>query len=61
MPPIERLVVSVPEAAQMMGVSTSTAYRLARENQIPVIRIGSSVRVNLRQLERWIEEHTSAA
>lgn len=58
---VERLVVSVSEAAQMLGVSPSTAYRLARENRIPVIRIGSSVRVNLRQLEKWIEEHTEAA
>ena len=58
---IERLVISVSEAAKILGVSNSTAYRLARENRIPVIRIGSSVRVNLRQLEKWIEEHTNAA
>lgn len=58
---IDRLLISVAEAAKIMGVSTSTAYRLARENRIPVIRIGSSVRVNLRQLEKWIEEHTDHA
>lgn len=55
---IERLVISIPEAAKLLGVSVSTAYRLARENRIPVIRIGASVRVNLRQLEAWISAHT---
>lgn len=58
---IERLVISIPEAAKVLGISTSSAYRLARDNRIPVIRIGTSVRVNLRQLEKWVEENTNAA
>lgn len=29
---IERLIVSIPEAAEILNVSVSTAYRLAREN-----------------------------
>lgn len=57
----DRLLISIREAAAILGVSPSTAYRLARENRIPVIRIGASVRVNRRQLEAWIEAHTEAA
>ncbi len=54
----ERLIITIREAAEMLGLSESTVYRLARENRIPVVRIGSSVGVNRRQLEAWIEAHT---
>lgn len=57
----ERLLISVREAATLLGISESTAYRLAREDRIPVVRIGASVKVNRRQLELWIEQHTGRA
>lgn len=57
----DRLIITIREAAEMLGLSESTVYRLARENRIPVVRIGSSVRVNRRQLEQWIDSHTEAA
>jgi excisionase family DNA binding protein len=53
-----RLLLTIGEAAELLGLSESTVYRLARENKIPVVRIGASVRVNRRQLEEWIEKHT---
>lgn len=58
---IPRRLISITEAAELLGVSQSTAYRLARENRIPVIRIGKAVRVNLQRLEAWIEEQTDHA
>ena len=54
----ERLIITIREASELMGLSESTVYRLARENKIPVVRIGASVRVNRRQLVAWIEAHT---
>lgn len=57
----ERLIITIREAAELLGLSESTVYRLARENRIPVVRIGASVRVNRRHLEAWIEAHTEAA
>jgi excisionase family DNA binding protein len=57
----DRLIITIAEAAQLLGLSESTVYRLARENKIPVVRIGASVRVNRRQLEQWIDSHTEAA
>lgn len=50
----DRLIITIREAAELMGLSDSTVYRLARENKIPVVRIGSSVRVNLRRLRRTL-------
>ena len=57
----DRLIITIREAAQLLGLSESTVYRLARENKIPVVRIGASVRVNRRQLVEWIENNTEAA
>ena len=37
---IERLVLTVEEAGEMLGVSRGTAYMLANTGGIPAIRIG---------------------
>jgi excisionase family DNA binding protein len=57
----DRLLITIREAAELLGLSESTVYRLAREDRIPVVRIGASVRINRRHLETWIESHTEAA
>jgi excisionase family DNA binding protein len=57
----DRLIITIREAAELLGLSESTVYRLARENKIPVVRIGASVRVNRRHLVEWIERNTEAA
>jgi excisionase family DNA binding protein len=36
----EKRVISVPEAAQLLGVSRSLAFRMARNGQLPAIRLG---------------------
>lgn len=39
LPLLERLAVSVPEAAALIGVSTSTYYREAAAGRLPLVRI----------------------
>ena len=46
--------VSVPEAAETLGVNAATLYRLARQNRVPHIRVGRTVRVNLTALEEFL-------
>jgi excisionase family DNA binding protein len=41
----ERPTLSVPEAAELLGVSRSAAYEAAKRGQIPCITIGRSRRV----------------
>lgn len=36
----EPLAVSIEEAAALIGVSRNTAYALAREGKLPVVKIG---------------------
>lgn len=53
----EGLTYSIPQAAKMLGVSTSTAYALSRHADFPAFRISPNrVVVSRAGLERWIEE-----
>jgi excisionase family DNA binding protein len=53
-PPDAPLLLRVSEAAKLLGVSRSKTYELVASGQVPVVRIGRSVRVVRRELEQWI-------
>jgi excisionase family DNA binding protein len=59
-PPVndERLLLDVVEAAGLLGISRTLAYRLAREGRIPTIRLGTRLKVSQRALVTWIEQET---
>jgi excisionase family DNA binding protein len=48
--------LKVPEVAQLLRIARSRAYELVGEGEIPSVRIGRSVRVSRKELERWLEE-----
>jgi excisionase family DNA binding protein len=48
--------LKVPEVAEVLRIARSRAYELVGEGEIPSVRIGRSVRVSRRELERWLEE-----
>ena len=48
--------LKVPEVARIIRVARSRAYELVAEGEIPSIRIGRSVRVSRRELDKWLEE-----
>jgi excisionase family DNA binding protein len=54
--------LKVPEVARIIRVARSRAYELVAEGEIPSVRIGRSVRVSRRELDKWLEEqrHPSA-
>ena len=48
-------LVPVARAADLLGVSRSTAYELARTNQLPgVTKLGSRFVVRTAVLSRWL-------
>jgi excisionase family DNA binding protein len=51
---MKKLTISVPEAAQLLGVSRMTAYSAVREGTIPSLRIGRRVLVPRVALERLL-------
>ena len=49
-------LVPVARAADLLGVSRSTAYELARTNQLPgVIKLGPRFVVRTAVLSRWLD------
>jgi excisionase family DNA binding protein len=56
----EKLLLSVPEAAEMLGISRSHLYQLIQLGKLPVVRLGASVRIPRVWLERYIEDSVQA-
>ncbi|MBY8858594.1 helix-turn-helix domain-containing protein [Nocardia sp. CA2R105] len=56
---LERLLneptVSVPDAAQLLGVGRSTMYAAAHSDEIPAVRIGNRVRIPTIWLRRLLQ------
>lgn len=47
--------LKVPEVATVLRIARSRAYELVAGGEIPSVRIGRSVRVSRRDLDRWLE------
>ena len=54
--PGTKLTLSVREAADMIGISKPTMYRLIRNNEIPVIHIGRKNLITRQALLDWLSE-----
>jgi excisionase family DNA binding protein len=52
--PLERPTMSVEEAGQLLGVSRCSAYRAANTGQLPVIKVGKSLRVPSAAVRRML-------
>ena len=53
---VSPLLVSAPELAKLLQVSTRTLWRLQSAGQIPPpVRLGGSTRWRLDEVRRWIE------
>lgn len=50
-----REYLKVPEVAEMLQIARSRAYELVGNGEIPSVRIGRSLRVSRKELERWLE------
>lgn len=51
--------VSVPNAGRILGIGRSTAYRLAREGSLPVLKLGRKLRVPRAALEEMLRQPES--
>jgi len=55
----EKLAYRVNEAAEAIGISRAKAYELIAAGVIPSVRVGSSLRVPVAALTKWIESSTT--
>ena len=58
--PPTRMLLRVREAADLLGLSRATLYNmLAAGTDIPVVRIGRSVRIPMVELQNWVAQQTA--
>lgn len=48
--PPTRLTLSIAEAAELVGISRTTAYELAQSGELPTVRLGRRILVPVNQL-----------
>lgn len=51
-------LLRVAEASKLMSLSRTKVYEMAEKGEIPVIRIGTAIRIPRKKLMLWIEERT---
>ena len=56
MTPAEPVAVNMTQAAQLLGVSRPTLYRLAKLPGFPVIHLGGCTRVLVDDLRGWARQ-----
>ena len=56
---MEKLVYSISEAADILGISKSYAYELARKGVIPVLELGKKRVVPKEKFIMWINGNSN--
>jgi excisionase family DNA binding protein len=59
--PCEPELLRVSDAAKLLSMSKSKVYEMAEKGEVPVVRIGTSVRIPRRKLLAWVEERTATS
>ena len=55
------LLISIPRAAKLLGISRAAAYRFASAGELPIKRLGRRVYVVSAKLREFIEMDGEAA
>ncbi len=53
---MDKLLLKPMEAAEMIGVGRSRIYELLSSNSLESIKIGRSIRISFRALNKWVEQ-----
>lgn len=56
----QQLLLKVPQAAAMLGISRTKLYELISRKEIRVCRIDRSVRISVETLENWVRAQVSS-
>ncbi len=55
------MLLTASEAARMLKIGRTKVYEMLATSELPVVRIGTAVRVPFKALVDWIDRHTSTA
>ena len=56
----QRLLLGIPEAAEMLGISPWTVRKLIRRGALPCVHIGRRVLVEVREVDEFITRNRDA-
>jgi len=59
-PSLQRLL-TVPQVAEILGVSRGTVYVYVNTDGLPILRIGGNIRVRAASLQKWLEKKEQAS
>lgn len=54
-------LLTVEEVAEMLGYSAGTVYNKVSRKEIPVVRMGRTIRFRLSAIRDWLEAQETAA
>ena len=54
-----KMVMSVPAAAKILGISETKMYQLCKSSGFPTVKIGKRILVSSKGLERWIDQQAA--
>lgn len=57
--PVRHLLVSIPEAAEMLCVCRTSIYQLIWKDELTAVHIGRSVRLAVEQLEQFVSDRVA--
>lgn len=52
----EKMTYTVTEMAQVLKIGKNKAYELVKTEGFPVVYIGSTIRIPIKALNRWLNE-----
>jgi len=58
---VDRDLLTIPEACQLLNVSHPTVYRWIRAGELPMVKFGRLTRVRKADVEAFIAAHTERA
>ena len=57
----ERLTLTVEQAGELLGISRSLAYEMARTGRLPILRFGKRIVVPKKAIENMLQSSVPAA
>ena len=57
----DKILISVTEASQLLGLSRPTVYRLINSGDFPVVRVFKRTMINRALLVKWANERTGVS
>lgn len=54
----DKLLIRPVDVAKMLGLGRSKVYEMLAKGELPVVRIGTSVRVSCEALVEWVRSQT---